>query len=39
MSPDPTVFAAYARSSGDAIKAPAIKAAEIIAPILMLIIV
>jgi hypothetical protein len=36
MSLEPTVFAAYALSSGDATKAPAMKAAAIIAPILML---
>src|SRR2546422_9007553 len=37
MSDDPTVFAAYALSSGDAIKAPAIKAARISPPIFRLI--
>jgi hypothetical protein len=37
MSLDPTVFAAYALNSGEAIKAPAMKAAAIAAPTLMLI--
>ena len=39
MSDENTVFAAYALSSGDATKAPAIKAATIIPPVFRLIIV
>jgi len=37
MSDDPIVFAAYALSSGEAIKAPAMNAATIIPPIFRLI--